>query len=375
MSQIEKTVFISYRRTNIGFALAVYQHLKHHNFDIFLDYTGINAGDFEQIIIENIKSRAHFIVILTSSALERCNEPGDWLRREIETAIDMKRNIVPLTFEGFDWGLAREKYLTGKLAVLSNYNALRIPMDYFDEGMEKLRLRYLSIPLDMVLHPAGKQAEKMAEIQQKQADSAPVVQEKTLTAEEWFEEANQSSDFAEKVRLYSEAIRRKPDFAIAYNNRGIAKGKLSDNTGAIADFNEAIRLNPDDAIAYNNRGTAKLHFGDYDGAINNYNESIRLNPDFADGYSNRGEAHFALGQYDNAHADFQKAMQLNPIAAHVIGGLAVASYKLGKLQQATNLWKMLCGLDAQYRDADWTADTLNWSDALREEAKKLVAKL
>jgi hypothetical protein len=35
------------------------------------------------------------LVLLTPSALERCGEPGDWLRSEIEVALDSKRNIVP----------------------------------------------------------------------------------------------------------------------------------------------------------------------------------------------------------------------------------------------------------------------------------------
>ena len=101
--RIEKTVFISYRRTNSFMALAVYQNLTAKGFDVFLDLQGINSGDFEQIILGNLRARAHFLVILTPSALERCNEPGDWLRREIETAIDEKRNIIPLFFDGFNF--------------------------------------------------------------------------------------------------------------------------------------------------------------------------------------------------------------------------------------------------------------------------------
>jgi hypothetical protein len=50
-------------------------------------------------------------------------------------------------------------------------------------------------------------------------------------------------------------------------------------------------------------------------------------------------------------------------------------HKLGDTQKALTLWKMLCGLDAQYRDADWAADTLNWPAAMREEARKLVESL
>ena len=114
--RIEKTVFISYRRTNSFMGRAVYQSLTAKGYDVFFDYEGINSGDFEQIILGNLRARAHFLVILTPSALERCSEPGDWLRREIETAIDEKRNIVPLFFEGFSFGTPSiTKHLTGSI--------------------------------------------------------------------------------------------------------------------------------------------------------------------------------------------------------------------------------------------------------------------
>ena len=95
MGRIEKTVFISYRRANFWTALAIYQNLTTHGYDVFFDYKSIPSGDFAQVITENIKYRAHFLVVLSPSALERCNEPGDWLRREIELAIDSRRNIIP----------------------------------------------------------------------------------------------------------------------------------------------------------------------------------------------------------------------------------------------------------------------------------------
>ena len=128
MGRIEKTVFISYRRTNLPWALFIYQNLTMHGYDVFFDYQSIDSGNFEKVILENIKARAHFLVILTPSALERCKKPDDWLRREIETAMDEKRNIVPLMMEGFDFGspLVKEA-LTGKLAVLSGINALSVP--------------------------------------------------------------------------------------------------------------------------------------------------------------------------------------------------------------------------------------------------------
>ena len=140
MGRIEKTIFISYRRTNYWTALAVYQNLTMNGYDVFFDYNSIPSGDFEQVITENVKFRAHFIVLLSPSALDRCNEPGDWLRREIETAIDSKRNIIPLMMEGFDFNSPTTvKTLTGKLAELKKYNAMTIPAEYFDDAMTKLR--------------------------------------------------------------------------------------------------------------------------------------------------------------------------------------------------------------------------------------------
>src|SRR5689334_6394084 len=143
MDRVEKTVFLSYRRTNIPWALAIFQNLTQHGFDVFFDFNGIASGDFERVILGNIPAHAHFLVLLTPSALERCDEPADWLRREIETALESKRNIVPLMLEGFDFGTPRiASQLTGMLADLRHYNGLSIPPDYFMEAMERLRKRF-----------------------------------------------------------------------------------------------------------------------------------------------------------------------------------------------------------------------------------------
>lgn len=62
--RVKKTVFISYRRTNAPWALALYQALTHNGFDVFIDYKGLASGNFEQAILENIRSRAHFLIVL-----------------------------------------------------------------------------------------------------------------------------------------------------------------------------------------------------------------------------------------------------------------------------------------------------------------------
>jgi tetratricopeptide (TPR) repeat protein len=248
MGRIEKTVFISYRRTNLPWALAIYQNLKNEGYDVFFDYLSIPSGDFENIIIENIRGRAHFVVILTPSAVERCNESGDWLRREIETAIDEKRNIVPLMLEGFDFGSpVITKVLTGKLERLKRYNGLRIHSEYFFEGMHRLRNQYLNASLDAVTHPISESAKPVVEEHQTAADNAPPVEEKQLIAQTWFERGvvfAENNSFDEAIRCYTKAISIRSDFAEAYISRGAAYGEKMDLDSAIADFNKGIHLQP-----------------------------------------------------------------------------------------------------------------------------------
>src|ERR1039457_1813941 len=104
MERIEKTVFLSYRRTNIPWALAIFQNLTQHGYDVFFDYNGIASGDFERVILGTITAWADFLVLLTPSALERCDEPARWLRRETQPALANQHKSVPLMLEGFDFG-------------------------------------------------------------------------------------------------------------------------------------------------------------------------------------------------------------------------------------------------------------------------------
>src|ERR1700683_1520009 len=176
MGRIEKTVFISYRRTNFPWALAIFQDLTQHGYDVFFDFLGINAGDFESVILENIKARAHFVVLLTPSALEHCGEPGDWLRREIETALEVKRNIIPLLLEGFNFSAPNvASQLNGSLAALKEYNGLEVPAAYFSEAVRRLRDDYLSVPLNAVLLPPSVAAQQAAKDEQQAASTAPAV--------------------------------------------------------------------------------------------------------------------------------------------------------------------------------------------------------
>jgi tetratricopeptide (TPR) repeat protein len=277
----------------------------------FFDYTGLGSGDFEPVIIENIRARAHFLVLLTPSALENCDDPTDWLRREIETALTNKRNIVPLMLEGFDFGNPRiSNQLIGTLDALKHYNGLTIPPEYFMAAMQKLRNRFLNVPLASVLHPASLPAQRAAAEQQIAAAAAPEFGKQILTAQQWVERGLASAETDEQLRFYTEAIRHQPDYAAAFYSRGNARRAKGDLEGALQDYTEAIRLNANDVAALNNRGAARHAKGDLEGALLDYTEAIRIDPDYSAAFYNRGNVHLAKGDLERAQRDHNEAFRL-----------------------------------------------------------------
>src|SRR5579871_2792729 len=99
---VSTSVFISYRRDASAFmARAVFQDLRSHGIDVFMDVESIDSGRFDQIILNQIAARPYFLLILTPGTLDRCVEPDDWVRREIEEAMRLNRVIIPLTTPNF----------------------------------------------------------------------------------------------------------------------------------------------------------------------------------------------------------------------------------------------------------------------------------
>jgi tetratricopeptide (TPR) repeat protein len=432
-----KTVFISYRRSTSKFiARAVFMDLRAHGYDVFMDVQSIDNGTFDTIILDQIKARAHFILILTQGSLDRCADSGDWLRREIETALATKRNIVPITAEGFSFEGAKT-FLIGNLGELPRFNSVVVYHEYFDEAMERLRVRYLqnmpkisltpisyeqqkavqkdmdrvlSEPSKADLQAAGESinwpdAEPIKENLQQLLDPSPDPQTRTI-----FDRLS--------VRLMLQilggallligsiffimgqadirtigilvglggitaiagafATSNLPISAYYAFDRGQQRLGKKDYEGAILDYTDAILYFPDFAFAYNARGGARYHVGDLYGAIADYNKAIRLDSNLANRsaiHNNRGEVYFALGQYDWAEADFKEAEALRSGNDFAIAGLAITYHAQGKFEQAISLWQTLIKKDEHFAEADWVGKKFNWLEPLVDEARKLIATL
>ena len=135
------------------------------------------------------------------------------------------------------------------------------------------------------------------------------------------------------INAYNEAIRLKPDYAEAYNNRGAAKSGLGQHGDAIVDYNKAIRLKPNYVEAYNNRGNAKNHLGQREEAIADYDEAIRLKPDYAEAYINRGNVNNNFDLHE-AIADYDRAIELKPGYAATYYNRGDTYFRLGRKDEA-----------------------------------------
>lgn len=90
-------IFISYRRVGgAQYARILQLMLTQRGYKVFLDYDELTDGKFGDHIQEAIKDAQIFMLVLSKEALVRCKNEGDWVRREIQLAIQEGKHIVPI---------------------------------------------------------------------------------------------------------------------------------------------------------------------------------------------------------------------------------------------------------------------------------------
>ncbi len=223
----QDTVFISYRRATGSFiARSIFEDLRSNDFDPFMDVESIDSGTFDTIIVNQIAARAHFVLILSPGTLDRVNEPDDWLRREIEHAIDLKRNIVPVLVGDYTFN-GQEHQLTGKLAELPRYNAVRMFHEYFDEAMERLRKRYLKQPVyGDIKQVSPKEEEEVKKKIERLTTGGSVTSNLLMSPEVQLARAlkmERRGDLKQAIESYSKVIELNPDHLGIYTYRGKAR--------------------------------------------------------------------------------------------------------------------------------------------------------
>ncbi|WP_051469919.1 tetratricopeptide repeat-containing S1 family peptidase [Fischerella sp. PCC 9605] len=143
--------------------------------------------------------------------------------------------------------------------------------------------------------------------------SLPATVATAPTGDEYYIQGGQKEikgDLKGAIADYSKAIEVNPQYAEAYNDRGIARFKLGDKQGSIEDFSQALRMISIGTNARYNRAYAYFQLQNYQSAIADFNEVLRINPNNADSYIYRGIARLELKDKQGGKADLQKAAEL-----------------------------------------------------------------
>ncbi|XP_076364418.1 NAD(+) hydrolase SARM1-like isoform X2 [Tachypleus tridentatus] len=132
-------VFISYRRSN-GSQLAslLKVHLQLRGFSVFIDVERLEAGKFDNNLLNSIRQAKHFLLVLTPNALDRCMgdvDCKDWVHREVVEALHSQCNIIPI-LDNFQW--PEPETLPEDMRAVCYFNGVRWIHDYQDACVDKL---------------------------------------------------------------------------------------------------------------------------------------------------------------------------------------------------------------------------------------------
>jgi tetratricopeptide (TPR) repeat protein len=180
----------------------------------------------------------------------------------------------------------------------------------------------------------------------------------------------------EAIDHYEQALRLKPDLAVAHYDLGIALAGQSKVQEAINHYEQALRIQPDYAEAHNNLGIALVRLGRLREAIEQYQQALRIKPDYAEAQYNLGNALMGQGGLQEAIGHYEQALRIQPDFADAYNNLAWllathASAQGGDAVRAVDLAQRACELTGN-RQAGYL-DTLAAAYAAAGRFREAVA--
>ena len=136
-------IFISYRRDGgESTAKILRDKLSELGYQVFFDVESLRSGDFNTRLYAVIEECQDFLLVLSPGALDRCRNEDDWVRLEIEHALETGKNVIPVMLRGFSF----PQVLPESIDALRYKNGVESNYQFFDAFIEKLRLFLKSKP-------------------------------------------------------------------------------------------------------------------------------------------------------------------------------------------------------------------------------------
>ena len=139
-SKFANNVFISYRHEGGDIAANhLAEKLKKNGYKVTFDKHSIEGGPFPKQIFDYIHDCRDFIVILSKNVFEKTlrGEPleNDWLRIELAYAINLEKNIIPITLKEYE---EPKEQLPKDIANIKDIQQIKYDVDNFETFYTKL---------------------------------------------------------------------------------------------------------------------------------------------------------------------------------------------------------------------------------------------
>jgi protein O-mannosyl-transferase len=132
------------------------------------------------------------------------------------------------------------------------------------------------------------------------------------------------------VSLWSVVIERYPNYAEAYNNRGISWAARWMPEEGLKDLDVSVRLDATDPFARFNRGLILQSLERDEEAVTEYSALLNLSPSDVEGWIRRGFSYSRLKRHEEALRDYEQALRLAPDAARALEGRDQSMKALGR---------------------------------------------
>jgi Flp pilus assembly protein TadD len=198
-------------------------------------------------------------------------------------------------------------------------------------------------------------------------------------AAEFFERGNyhfKKNETQRALELFTEAIEKVPEFADAYNNRGLCFEKLDNIEKARNDYRKAVELDDSFNQAKFNLAAVQLVMGETKETEIILLELAPAYTDSAQFYDLRGKYYIQANDPDAAEVDFNRSLSIKPSNLETKTNLGYAHYLKKDYEKAKTIFQEVLKSDSNFTFAlnnlSATYAQLNdWKEALVYSSKAI----
>ena len=130
-------VYITFRQTTISTFVSVWiqKMLGSEGIECKTGFDRLRIGRFPEALIQTIEKCADVIVIITPDTWGRSDDENCWMAKEIELAILLEKNIIPVVIDDHAW----YKKLPRNIKQLACFQALICHSDYLEASLNRLQ--------------------------------------------------------------------------------------------------------------------------------------------------------------------------------------------------------------------------------------------